>query len=76
MLVLSMKKKIISVFLLLLLLVLLPVEAFGAIYVPEKLDAEVVYMISLDNDAVIVNGQRLGGDVDFRDGRARELHGL
>ncbi len=50
-----MKKKIISVFLLLLLLVLLPVEAFGAIYVPEKLDAEVVYMISLDNDAVIVD---------------------
>ncbi|MBR5411366.1 MAG: D-alanyl-D-alanine carboxypeptidase [Clostridia bacterium] len=40
---------------LLLLLVLLPVEAFGAIYVPEKLDAEVVYMISLDNDAVIVD---------------------
>ena len=34
---------------------MLPVEAFGAIYVPEKLDAEVVYMISLDNDAVIVD---------------------
>ncbi len=50
-----MKKSIFSIFLVIVFMLLLPLQAFGAIYTPETLDAEVAYMISLDNDAVVVD---------------------
>ena len=51
-----MKNRIFSLILLVLLLAAMPLEAFAdALYTPEDPDAEIIYMISLDTDAVIVD---------------------
>ncbi len=48
-----MKKKIISIIFSLILVFVFSFQSFAVLYTPEDPDAEVIYMISLDNDAVI-----------------------